>query len=70
MLAVGCSPQEVCTWEQTHLLRAVMVLHYFCGFLVTGASAEADACRVVELHREVALRCIVLYGIFVGIFCG
>ena len=70
MLVAGCSPQEVCTWEQTHLLGAVMVLHYVCGFLVTGASAKADECRLVELQLEVALRCVVLHGIYVGIFCG
>ena len=37
---------------------------------VTGASAKADECRVVELQRDVALRCVVLYYLFVGIFCG
>ena len=70
VLVTGCSPQEVCTWEQTHLLGALMVLHNLCVFLVTGASAKADECRLVELQLEVALRCVVLHGIYVGIFCG
>ena len=47
-----------------------MVVHYVCVFLVTGASAKADECRLVELQLEVALRCVVLHGIYVGIFCG
>ena len=47
-----------------------MVVHYVCVFLVTGASAKADECRPVELQLEVALRCVVLHGIYVGIFCG
>ena len=47
-----------------------MVVHYVCVFLVTGASAKADECRLVELQLEVALRGVVLHGIFVGIFCG
>ena len=47
-----------------------MVLYDICGFLVAGASAKADECRVVELQLEVALRCVVPYGMLVGIFWG
>ena len=53
---VFCSPQEVCTEEETHHLGAVVVLYYVCGLVVAGAHAEAAECRLVELQREVALR--------------
>ena len=52
---VFCSPQEVCTEEETHHLGAVVVLYYVCGLVVAGAHAEAAECRLVELQCEMAL---------------